>query len=156
MRFVVDRHLGRLAKWLRTMGYDAFYDVNCRTEDLLRECAKPDTAFVTTAGRHAPVVAAARMFIVPKDQTALQLQSLVCAAQLDAGSGLFTRCVICNVPVQRVDKGVCAGKVPDKIFQQYDQFTRCPACGRIYWEGTHTRRLRVALQNMLMEGGDEF
>jgi uncharacterized protein with PIN domain len=155
MRFVVDRHLGRLAKWLRTMGYDTFYAVDCRTEELLRESAVPETAFVTTAGGRVPTDAVPLVFLVPKEDTALQLRALVDQARLDTRGGLFSRCVICNAPVEPVAKGACTGRVPDKVFERYDRFTRCPVCGRIYWEGTHTGRLRAALRSMLGEGGDE-
>lgn len=155
VRFVVDRHLGRLAKWLRTMGYDAFYEVDCRTDDLLRECAAPETAFVTTAGSHVPLDGLPLYFVLPKEDTALQLRTLVAEAHLDPHGGLFARCVICNVPVRPLAKEACAGQVPPRVFEQYDRFTRCPVCERIYWEGTHTARLRAALEVMLSEGGTE-
>ncbi len=151
MRFVVDRHLGRIAKWLRTMGFDAFYDVNCPDERLREECRREGSVLVTTAESIGSNLQAPRTVLVPKEETGDQIRTLVQELHLDPRAGLFTRCVICNLPVHPVRPEVCADLIPPHVRASTSRFTRCTQCGRVYWEGSHTKRLRDALENILRE-----
>lgn len=155
MRFVVDRHLGRLAKWLRTLGYDAYYDVACTNERLREECRRPDSLLVTTAASIGTELHAAYVMLVPKDDVRRQLRTVVGELHLEVERHLFERCVICNLPVEPVGREACRARVPERVFASTDVFRRCGGCGRIYWEGTHTRRLRARLREMLAEEGGE-
>jgi len=149
MRFVVDRHLGHLARWLRTLGYDAFFQVNASAEMLRAELSKGDTVFVGTGSTFAQTLGAQRTIRVPKDDLAAQLRN-VCSELPEPPTALmFTRCVICNVSVVPVPKDAVRGSVPDAVYASNERYTRCPSCERIYWEGTHTARLRSRLALLL-------
>lgn len=149
MRFVMDRHLGHLARWLRTLGYDAFFRVDASVDLLRAELAKPDTVFVGTDSSAARAVGAQRMIRVPKEDEAAQLR-IVCRELPKLPSALmFTRCVICNVPVEPVSKEAVRERLPPAVSAGTGVCTRCPSCGRVYWEGTHTARLRARLDVLL-------
>lgn len=154
MRFVVDRHLGHLARWLRTLGYDAFFQVDASEELLRSELSKNVTVFVSTQTTSAHALGAQQIVHVPKDDEAAQLR-IVCSKLPEPPTALmFTRCVICNVPVVPIAKEAVRGSVPDAVYATNDHYTRCPACERIYWEGTHTARLRSRLVALLGIAGD--
>jgi uncharacterized protein len=57
----------------------------------------------------------------------------------------LSRCLICNVPVREVQREDVAGKVPERILEKTEIFHECPACGRIYWEGSHAERIKKRL-----------
>jgi len=65
---------------------------------------------------------------------------------------MFTRCVICNVEVEPLCKEAVEGRVPQPVLERVDLYTTCPSCHRIYWEGTHTARLRKRLASLLGNG----
>jgi uncharacterized protein with PIN domain len=68
---------------------------------------------------------------------------------LDWEERLFQRCTICNNPVRAVSRSNVEGRLPERIVREHDEFSRCPTCDRIYWEGSHTRRIRERLESLL-------
>lgn len=158
IRFVVDRHLGHLARWLRTLGYDAFFLVDATDDQLRSELRGPGTAFVTTEGDGREHFGARQIVAVPKEDLEKQLKTLRKNIPGSLSERMFTRCVVCNVPVLPASHKEVQGQVPASVFSRMCSFTRCPVCHRIYWEGTHTARLRHRLAALLgepIEGGGE-
>jgi uncharacterized protein len=155
MRFVVDRHLGHLARWLRTFGYDAFFEVDASADRMRAEVTRSETLFVTTESAEAQRFGAPTLVLVPKEDLRAQLRALQRELPEPLDSKMFTRCVLCNVPVVPASKETVRDKVPAAVFDRTDHYTACPSCRRIYWEGTHTARLRKRLAELLEtdEGG---
>ncbi len=134
--FDVDGMLGRLAKWLRILGFDAAFP-----------CSRPSSGrLFVTARRSAPC---AEAIVVSGDDPHEQLKQVLEQGGVRPDPGLFlARCLICNVPVRDVKREDVAGKVPDGIFQRSESFHECPECGRIYWIGSHAERIKKRLQNL--------
>lgn len=65
---------------------------------------------------------------------------------------LFTRCRVCNAAVEPVDAGEVQDRVPARVWTPDGAFARCPDCGRVYWEGSHTDRMRSVLARVFDEG----
>ncbi len=149
MRFVVDRHLGSLARWLRTLGYDTFFAVDCSDDRLRAEAQQQDVVFITTSEKIIDTAKPHRPFLVSKENLREQLHTVISSLNLDLHSFLFSRCVICNVPVQMVKKEECKGKIPEHVYDNFEQFTHCPSCGRVFWMGTHTERLIKRLNELM-------
>jgi uncharacterized protein with PIN domain len=59
------------------------------------------------------------------------------------GEALFTRCDICNVPVEPIEKGEVKDRVPPHVAHTQERFWTCPSCQRVYWAATHWRRARA-------------
>jgi len=60
---------------------------------------------------------------------------------------LFSRCSICNVPIQQIEKIKVKNKVPPFVYENYDEFSYCPVCQRVYWQGTHLDLINEQLKN---------
>jgi uncharacterized protein with PIN domain len=146
IRFVVDRHLGHLARWLRTLGYDAFFQVDASSKAMSIEVGRSQTVLVTTEG--SGTFGAARVVLVPKGDPPGQLKTMLKELPTPLSRMMFTRCVICNVPVVSIGKETVHGKVPLAVYSRTASFTTCPSCKRVYWEGTHTARLRARLESL--------
>lgn len=72
------------------------------------------------------------------------------ALQLDPPAALFTRCMLCNTVLPpSLDRTEAAGLLPSPGFEVPDPVRRCPHCGRLYWHGSHGRRMRAALERVL-------
>jgi uncharacterized protein with PIN domain len=78
-----------------------------------------------------------------------QLREVAARYDLAARARPFTRCLVCNLPLQAVDKASVAAIVPQKVRERQEQFSRCAGCGRIYWPGSHYARMRAALGELL-------
>jgi len=147
LRFAVDRMLLKLGSHLRILGYDTLWDPALRIHELILVADK-EQRIVLTCNKHVgsqfPVPK--QWLLVPSARPAEQLRHVICALKLDPCSGLFTRCVKCNAPTSRLpDKLLTRGRVPERVWQQFESFTRCPACGSIYWRGSHVRNTCLAL-----------
>ena len=153
-RFVVDRHLGHLARWLRTLGYDAFFQVDASLDRIRSEAAQAETILVTTESSAAEKTGAPAVLVVPKADLRRQLRAIQACLPEPVSQRMFTRCVLCNVPVLPVAKKSIENRVPEAVRARTQAFTICPSCGRIYWEGTHTARLRSRLAFLLHEDDD--
>lgn len=133
----VDGMLGRLAKWLRILGFDTAFP---------RTRPSADRLFVTARKS----IAYAGAIIVSGEEPREQLRQVLEQAGIRPDPRLIlSRCLICNVPVREVQREDVAGKVLDGVFQRSRSFHECPKCGRIYWEGSHVDRIKKRLEGSI-------
>lgn len=149
LRFVADAHLGGLARMLRMLGFDTLYS-NQYHDDEIREIAGHDARVVLTRDRellkcaditHGCYVHAIR----PMEQW----KEVVSRLQLERDARPFTLCLHCNENLQEVDKEAVLEQLPENAAKYYQRFCTCPACKRIYWEGSHWKRMRGWLDELL-------
>lgn len=140
LRFVADAMLGRLAKWLRILGYDTLYDVSYEDSHLMRIARAQERVLLT---RDSALVRrrGACMLFLESEQLEEQLQQLHRVLGLTPVSP-FSRCPVCNEPLEPIAKDRAWGQVPPYIFATQDEFHVCPSCDRFYWRGTHWQRMR--------------
>lgn len=137
MRLVVDGTLGKLAKWLRIFGYDTEIE---HKEDNLYRLANEEERIVITRKRNK-LQYSKRIFVVG-DRLDVQLNQVISGLglQLDA-TPVVGRCSVCNSVLIGIEKTEVDGKVPSYVQQNHHIFRRCPSCFRIYWPGSHLRRM---------------
>lgn len=134
--FDVDGMLGRLAKWLRILGFDAAFP---------RSVPSAGRSFVTMK-KNVRVPGSVRITkISPRDQLGEFLEQTGIDPNPDR---VLTRCLVCNVPVGEATSERVSGRVPDRVLRTVSSFNECPSCGRIYWEGTHGERIRKRLEEV--------
>src|SRR3990172_771031 len=153
-RFVLDAHLGKLARHLRLAGFDSLWRNDYADEEIVA-LALAERRIVLTRDRGLlKRRAVERGHFVHATDAELQLAEVVRVFQLEAMLRPFSRCRECNVALVDADKAEVSGRLPEKVRKFYDRFMRCPGCGRIYWEGTHYERLKrmLALAMPAMEG----
>jgi len=155
-RFIADQMLGRLAKWLRLLGYDTLY-LNPAPDGKLIEIAKEQNRVLLTRDTHLmerrPIKKGiVRAVLIRDDAWEKQL------AQLVSEFGLSPRkfrdspfCGECNSLIQEISKEKVKEKVPLYVYQTHDYFSTCPNCGRYYWEGTHWERINEKLGSIFGE-----
>lgn len=148
-RFVADKMLGRLARWLRLLGYDVLYGSNWSGRGLLR-VARDEGRIVLTRDRR--LVRDPNMpphLFVEDDLFRDQLRQVVEAFGLDPWKGLFTRCGRCNTRIVDVDSAaIDPSEVPEFVYRTQTRYRRCPRCRHLYWEATHVTRVRTELEGM--------
>jgi uncharacterized protein len=147
-RFVADKTLGRLARWLRILGCDVLYGTNFSGAGLLAAARREGRIILTrdrrvTRGREAPP-----FLLIADDGFRAQLRQVVDAFAIDATAELFRRCVDCNTELAVVQRDEVSGRVPEFVFATQQSFRRCPRCGHLYWEATHVERVRRELAAM--------
>jgi len=161
MKFVADSMLGRLAKWLRLLGFDTIYYPEIKNSLLLR-IAKEQCRLVLTRdtslikvrelkgvlSQKSGVEVSRKFFLLIDNDPFEQLKAVVTHFNLKNFS-LMHRCVECNSHLQRVSKMEVQGSVPEYVFLHSDLFNKCPGCGRIYWHGSHPQKIQDKLKEIL-------
>ncbi|MFC1896821.1 Mut7-C RNAse domain-containing protein [Thermodesulfobacteriota bacterium] len=148
-RFAADRSLGKLAKWLRLLGYDTVYDAKITDADFLALAAE-GRVLLTRTSRFIGRVPDRTLLWVSGNDSREQLRHVVKTAGLGMGGDrLFSRCLRCNRIVVPAHRENVASKIPDYIFAVHARFAQCPQCRRIYWRGTHAERSRRVLDSLL-------
>lgn len=153
-RFIADVNVGRLAKWLRAMGFDVLYLTDMEDGALValataegRVILTRDTHIVerrlVTSGRTKAV-------LLVHDDLRGQLRQVVRELGLEADRQ-FSRCIRCNVPLLSVAKADVAVRVPPYVYSTQDAFSECPQCHKLYWRGSHWHNMRVELEEVRSE-----
>lgn len=148
-RFAADAMLGRLARWLRVLGYDTFYDIAVADPVLVR-LAHAEQRLLLTRDRHLlRELRPARALEVRQNEPLQQLRDLVLELELAAPRELFTRCLLCNAALRMLEPAVALPLLPEGVRGLPGPVRQCPECSRLYWGGSHVRRMRAALERVL-------
>lgn len=151
MRFLADPSLGKLARWLRVLGYDTLYYRQMDPGSILERARKEDRAVLTRAAPLKEKLAAAALphLFVRSDHLEEQLREVIQAFSLPARPGPFSLCLVCNERLREVPKEEVEGRVPDFVYETQDHFMNCPRCHRVYWPGTHRQRMEEKIRAWL-------
>jgi uncharacterized protein len=150
IRFVLDVHLGRLARYLRVLGLDAQYRPEADDAELADVAGREDRILLTRdVGLLKRRVVTHGRFIRETNPHRQLVEVLRGFEPLPLAP--FSRCVRCNTPLREVAKAAVAAMIPPKAREHYDDFTECPGCGRVYWKGSHWTRLLAAMDRAILE-----
>jgi uncharacterized protein with PIN domain len=146
--FAVDKTMGKLAKWLRIMGYDTLYEADISSEWFF-EHLEENRILLTRSAKIQKRCATHRMVFVTSNHLNEQLKQVI----EDIGIGRadiqpFSRCLHCNLPIVEVNKNDIYNLVPSYIWDTHDDFHKCHRCQRIYWAGSHTKRTSEELDRL--------
>lgn len=149
MIFIADRTVGKLAKWLRILGYDAVYWRSDDLRGLLRRARHEGRTLITKDTKLYKGKGPVQALLIGEDNPFLQLQEVMRHFQLPVNKAhLFSRCLICNTPLEAVDPAEVREEVPDYIYHTQQAFSRCPSCRKIYWAGTHYEHMAEVVERL--------
>ena len=151
---MVDINVGRLAKWLRAMGYDTIFPKENGDNELVRIALRENRVLVTRDAGIAlsRVVRLGQMSValIEKDDLRSQLKQLVQNLELDLSGGL-SLCVCCDESLHSIDKQDVADLRPPYVLLTQPKFFQCPECRRVYWPGTHWANMKSELSQVSQE-----
>ncbi len=149
-KFIADAMLGRLARWLRVLGCDVEYFPEIGDAELVARADRSGRLILTRDTLLAQRKGArTNHFFVRGDHFRDQLRQVVEHFAIYPAGHLFTRCLECNTLLVETDKSAVCGRVPPYVYATQAEFRACPACGRLYWQGTHRERMVKELQDIL-------
>jgi len=140
-RFIVDVHLGTLARYLRLLGFDTLWR-NDFGDEFIISAAREQQRIILT--RDKGILKDGRVthgYWLRATDPLLQVEEVVRALQLGPGFAAYTRCLECNGLLRPIPREEAAREVPLQVFLAFRDFSRCESCGRVYWAGSHRERL---------------
>lgn len=152
-KFVLDGHLGRLAAYLRLLGFDTLYSNTWPDETLARIAAEQRRILLTRDRGLLKRSIVTRGYCVRDDIPRRQLVEVIRRFDLAASLAPFRRCLRCNGLLAPVEKAEVAANLLPGTLQYYDAFHRCADCGQVYWAGSHYKRMQRFLSQLLPGGG---
>ncbi|MCL5773841.1 MAG: Mut7-C RNAse domain-containing protein [Firmicutes bacterium] len=125
VKFLVDAMVGKLSKWLRIMGYDTIYFHNTKDKDLLKTAVDEERILVTRNSKY--LEPNNTIVFIRSDKIDEQLRQIVSELNLDWEAEIFTRCILCNRELKKVEKDAVKDKVPPYVFKTQENFSLCEA-----------------------------
>jgi uncharacterized protein with PIN domain len=144
--------VGKLARWLRMMGYDTTLftgeDDSRMVVNALRQgrlILTRDTQImkrgVITSGR-------VKAILIDSEEPERQIKQVITTLNLDCRFRPFTLCLECNQPLRGISKDEIEERVPAYVFQTQNDYMECPVCHRLYWPGTHWQSMTRKLESL--------
>jgi uncharacterized protein with PIN domain len=137
--FTAERTLGKLAKWLRILGFDTLYEPDISEKQIIN--AEKKRILLTRTQRIRDTNLSNKCIFIASNDPFEQLREVIQALGINQKDiRPFSRCIRCNALIRRVQKDAVRKMVPDFVWETYDSFRICVLCQKIYWPGSHTRR----------------
>jgi len=146
-----DQMLGSLAKWLHLLGIDTYFATGTISDDDLLSLATHEKRLLITRDKelitraYKQNMSAIQITSTELEQQLTQVLSVISVNK----ESFFSRCIICNTPVQKVAKNTVVDHVPPKVFDAKKEFWYCPSCNKYYWQGSHYEKIHQMISNLL-------
>ncbi len=145
MKFLLDSMLGRLAKWLRIMGYDTHYQSEYKLHELYK--LAQERIFIT---KNKTLSSKLQGILLTSNHIEEQIKELNEKLKLTQKPYMwFSRCIICNTKLQSADPQLAQQFVPEYVYvENKNNIKFCPSCKRFYWPGTHRQKMIKKLKEL--------
>lgn len=148
LRFVADAHLGALAQLLRLAGFDTRYDNNFADEEIERLAHVEDRVVLTRDRELLKRRSVVHGCYVRALQPDLQFREIATRLGFAPDVRPFRLCLACNAPLRPAFEADLDDRVPEGVRERYSRFVTCDVCRRVFWEGSHWRRMRALMDGV--------
>jgi len=149
MKFAVDCMLGKLAKWLKILGFDTAYFSKIEDDELLSLTRKEKRTLLTRDTRLAERAGKGPALFIKSGEWESQVKEVLAAFDLYDQVTLHSRCIACNRKLKLISKNRARNLVTPHVYEHAAEFALCPGCGRVFWKGTHSRDMESKLSKIL-------
>lgn len=140
-RFVADVHLGMLARQLRLLGFDTTWNRDLDDQAIIDIASREQRIILTRDKGILKNGSVTHGYWLRATDPDAQLEEVIRALHLARSIEPYVRCMECNGELEDISRSDAAQSVPLQVFLVYREFKRCRSCGRVYWRGSHLRRL---------------
>lgn len=151
LKFVADSMLGSVARKLRIFGFDTLYVAHVEDSEVLKIGVDQDRVILTADKEFFKRIVKARakgVLVGGSDELADIVHILDKNGIHSIGVGTESRCSMCNGRLSTFDPSRVPAGIPEKVAANHKEFFKCGSCGKLYWEGSHMKRIR-ALANAI-------
>ena len=151
-RFVVDAHLGKLARYLRLCGFDSIFSPDLDDMEIIEISNAEGRIILTRDKLLLGNKLVSNGFLVRSQKPDEQLKELFSSFNSMKKSIIpFTRCMECNSPLRLVNKESIIERLEPRTREFYHSFSICTSCSHIYWEGSHFEKMKKFIANLTVD-----
>jgi len=162
LKFIADGMVGRLARWLRLIGYDVEYSRDWTDEQLIQRALNESRTLLTSDVElyRRAVADGAEAFLVKDRTEAERLARIAKRYKIDLNvEATNSRCPTCNSTIRPVEKEQIKDKISHSTYEMFNEYWECTnsKCGKVYWRGSHWKKINEHLSNaekIVQEGAD--
>jgi uncharacterized protein with PIN domain len=148
-KLFADAMLGALARWLRALDVDVAYDPSLDDPELVDRAVAEGRTILTRDRKLTERRLAKNHLLIRSDDVDEQVRQVLEELGIRPDfRRLLGRCLRCNLPLEEMDPEAARARVPPYVARSQEEFRACPGCGRVYWRGTHVRRMEKKLAAM--------
>jgi uncharacterized protein len=140
VKFIADVMVGKLARWLRVLGFDVAYSNNYADDEIIQTAETEDRVILTRDTGLTKRRTKARCLLVSSGNHNEQIRQVIDEFGLK-DFNVFSRCLECNALLEAVDKEDVFERIPPFVYLTQNRFAICPLCKRVYWHGTHANNM---------------
>ena len=155
MRFAADCMLGRLARWLRALGFDTAYYPRIDDAVLLSVARREGRTVLTRDRGIAARTGPPRVFLVEGERWESQAVQVLAAFGLTDDAAPLTRCLDCNAPLKPLPRERARNLAAPFVVEWAEALALCPACGRVLWKGSHAADMDARIRALLARAKDD-
>jgi uncharacterized protein with PIN domain len=152
MKFIVDHNVGKLARWLRMLGFNSLFFSGSDDSHMVKQALAEGRIILTrdTEIMKRRVINNGRLnaVLIESEDPERQIQQLMASLNLMGRSRPFTICLECNQPLVERSPAEVKERVPPYVYKTQTQYMECPACRRVYWQGTHWKAMMLKLEKL--------
>ena len=150
MTFVVDCMLGRLAKWLKILGFDVLYFSKAEDRDLVDIARREGRVLLTRdTGLIERTAKRPNRLFVRSDDWEDQVVQVLDDLGLWGDVRPNTRCIECNLPLKTLTRERARNLITPYVSEHASSFAICPGCNRVFWQGTHYGDMERKIERLL-------
>jgi uncharacterized protein with PIN domain len=147
-KFICDVHLGKLARYLRMMGFDVHYKNDLSDEEIVENSLNQRRAILTRDRGILKRNNVTHGYYVRSSRIEEQVKEIIKRFDLRKSIKEFTRCLECNSELIEIAKEKISGNLPPKVSQSQKEFFSCSGCGKLYWKGTHHQKMLAFIETL--------
>ncbi|MGB2765145.1 MAG: Mut7-C RNAse domain-containing protein [Candidatus Aminicenantaceae bacterium] len=149
MIFIVDCMLGKLAKWLKILGFDSLYFSKIEDSDLLALARKEGRILLSRDNELIDKARDIQTLFIKSENWNIQVEQVLDDFNLWKDISPYSRCIECNVKLKDLPKSRARNLVAPFVLEQADSFSICTGCGRVFWKGTHHQDMEFKIEEIL-------
>jgi len=149
MEFIADCMLGKLAKWLKILGFDVLYFSKIEDKELLAHVRKEGRVLLSRDHALLDRARGLKKLFIESEAWEDQVRQVLDHFKLWGEVEPYSRCLGCNAKLKPLPKAQAANLVAPFVLQKTDSFAICPSCGQVFWPGTHFDDMEDKLAEIL-------
>jgi uncharacterized protein with PIN domain len=144
--------LGKLARWLRALGFDAAFFQSIEDDELLRLSRQEGRVLLTRDTELCARAGEGQVLFISSQDWHSQVRQVLDAFDLRGRVTPYSRCLECNARLKTISKSEARNLVAPFVYETASGFSLCPGCGRVFWKGTHQNDMEEMIADILRKG----
>jgi len=147
-KYILDVQLGKLAKYLRMLGFDTLFENNYDDSEIVKIAKAEKRIILTRDVSILKIKAVTHGYWIRSQKPTEQITEVILRFDLYSNIKPLSRCIACNGIIKKTTKESVMNKLQPKTKLYYDEFYQCKSCKKVYWKGSHYYKMKSYIEKI--------